>query len=334
MIRYIRHRGDLSQIEGIINLENETSKGKKDKNSFSRLFENNPISNSIIILAIDDENKIIGKSHTIPTLLGHRGQTFLAHLSCRTVVHPSARKQGVFLKIIDRINREIKKEGGRIRCGFPNKNVTNSLKKYFNSERKAEIILMVKMLHDSSSLIKAIISFFISKLNSLQKLKKDNKFYLEKNDFYDSELNHWLINNLKVKEEIYFFKDVDFLNWRFKTYEGCVYDKYTLYFKKKACGYVVLKNTENSLIIVDFQTSAKDKKSFSKMLKLIENQYPNVKSIYLCSGKKRWYHRFLKYNLFFSAGKRRNIDFTLKDFSNYDWPKDIWDIHIGDSDII
>ncbi len=326
--------GDLNQKEGILNLENETLTGKKNQDFFERLFENNPISNSIIILAIDDKNKIIGKSHAIPTLLGHRGQTFLAHLSCRTVVHPSVRKKGVFLKIIDLINNEIERDGGKIRCGFPNKNVKNSLKKYFNSEKKAENVLMVKLIRDSSTPIKAVISFIISKINFSQKVKRDTRFRLKKVNFYGNELNKCLIKNLKNKKEIYFFKNVDFLNWRFKNYEDCMYDKYTLYFEKKPCGYIVLKNNKNNIIIVDFQICKKNRRAFCEMLKLIENRYPNVKSIYVYSGKKRWYHTYFKYNLYFSAGKKRYIEFTLNDFSNFDWPKDIWDIHIGDSDII
>lgn len=332
MIKFHRYSGDSIEKQKMLELEIECKSGRGNKAHFESLFENNPVARSIIIVAVDNDGKIIGKSHTIPTLIGYKGSTHLAHLSCGILVHPSARGQGVFKKITELVNKEILADGGKVRCGFPNSNSAHALKKYFNYKRKDEIIVMVKLLRDFSTPLRFLVSYFFSFFNIFLNFKKDARYKVKKQNLYTNELSECLKVNLANKKEIYFFKDINYLNWRYGCNKEFQYDLYTLDFNNKPCGYIVIRNVKNNIKIIDFQICKRDKTTFVEMLKLIEKQYPKARSFWLLSGSNRWYHKFLMCRFFIPVNKKKTIEFNLKSFNDTEWPENLWDIHFGDSD--
>jgi hypothetical protein len=333
MLHYRRYSGNSSEKDQMLNLEIESGEGRGSKIHFESLFENNPVAKSIIVIASNNEGKILSKNHTVPTLIGYQGNTFLAYLSCGILVHRSVRRRGVFKKMLEIMNKEILKDGGKIRCGFPNRNSAKALKKYSGYKRHDEIIPCVKLKRDSSSLLKAIISIFVTFLNSFVNFNIDKRYKLKREAIYGEDLIKCLNKNLKQKKEAYFYKDIDYLNWRYGQNKEFKYDLYTLQLNNKPCGYLVIRNDKNKIKIIDFQICREEKAAFDAMLYLVENQYPNAKSFYIWSGINRWYHWRLKYRLFIPSSKKKAIEFNLVSFDGRQWPLNSWDIHMGDSDI-
>lgn len=81
----------------------------------------NPIGEPYVSLFYE-EGKLLGHYAVLPTLLTHRGTSFVAYRSMTTMVHPDGRGKGLFTELAKRVYSMLESDGASMVYGFPNEN--------------------------------------------------------------------------------------------------------------------------------------------------------------------------------------------------------------------
>lgn len=140
-------------IEQIYNLYDIVFHEKRDSNFFKEQYLNTALGYSFHAVA-EEDGKIVGHNVYVPFFYYKNNERFLLALSIDAMVHPDFQGQGIYSKLLYACEELAKKEGCKIRIGFPNENSYPIQTKAFK-------------YHDFGTLDIYFLPHRLSKLNSL-----------------------------------------------------------------------------------------------------------------------------------------------------------------------
>ena len=114
------YKTDLEEnLQNFCDLYHLCFNDKIDTNIVRQRYLQNPLDDLQMCVAIDN-HKIVANYSVSPTLLSKGDYKWKAALSLNTMTHPDYVGQGLFVKLADELNTQLKGEGYEMVYGFPN----------------------------------------------------------------------------------------------------------------------------------------------------------------------------------------------------------------------
>jgi hypothetical protein len=314
---YLKHR------ENILELHKKNS-GRVSEKLYDSLYIGNLYGAPLLGLCFDGE-KLVGQENYIRQDVTSNGSIRSGALGINTIVDSKYRLfYGAFKELI-RITMDRMKEEADILCAFANEESKQYYIKYFDWKISSKVQVYKKSIGYSGLSAES----FLAMLKP-GKLSKD--FTLKEVSGFNPEiLDVILMNHAKESKYSYFYKNTEFLNWKYlrnKHYETV---GYLIEDKGITRGYIVTFDDGIETKIVDFFIDKDDVGIFERAIRSLA---------YIASkkGKKRlmiyatpncWYLKELKKQRFIYRWEFDFITALLNKVPIY--PN--WVIQIGDHDI-
>ena len=243
---------------------------------FDWQYRNGPYGMAKILLAKNDDGKIIGMEPILPMKLSINNKVVMSSLSCNSIVDPKFRNQGIFSKLLTNILDLISAKEISSIYSIPN---TKSHKIFIKNgfTNISELPLLVRPLKLSnyfSSPIKEIIKPF----EIFWKIKKSNSNI----ELFENKINLEFDNillDLSKRIQVFQKRDKEFLEWRYKNHPSRKYEMYVLKENNKVMGYIIMRITNINMkkigIILDFvcDSKIKDKESSKDLVKKVLERF-------------------------------------------------------------
>ena len=272
-----------------------------------------------------DGDKLVGQENYIRQDVTSNGSIHSGALGINTIVDSKYRLfYGAFKELI-RITMDRMKEDTDILCAFANEESKQYYIKYFDWKISSKVQVYKKSIGYSGLSAES----FLAMLKP-GKLSKD--FTLKEVSGFNPEiLDVILMNHAKESKYSYFYKNTEFLNWKYSRNKHYDTVGYLIEDRGITRGYLVTFDDGIETKIVDFLVDNDDVELFGKTICSLG---------YIASkkGKKRlmiyatpncWFLKALKKQMFIY---RWEIDFITALLSKVPISPD-WVIHIGDFDI-
>lgn len=234
----------------------------------------NPAGKSIIKLAINDLDEVVGFYCVMPQIYWINGKKILGSISLNTLVREDFRGMGIFTVLAKECFEECKKRKIHFTLGFPNQNSYPGFIGKLEFTDMGEMPLLIKPLRlgnlVSYKFKTEIFKLLLSPIDRL--INKDNKTCKEKIleiEKFNNQTSKALKNNCVVK-------DKNFLNWRVKWPERN-YKIFTTEINQTK-GFIVLRTIEteglkNGLIVDLMVDDKKNNLEVGKCLIRIADKY-------------------------------------------------------------
>lgn len=277
------------------------------------------INGQIMIELAWDEETLVSHYAVSPVVLTVKGQDYITALSMTTMTHPCYSGRGLFPILSSRLYERLRKCSYLIVWGFPN----NQSHRTFINQLAWEDIYEIPTLHLS--------------LYNLPVIPEISEHIMELTEFDKRFDKLW--DNIRVYNDVWVKRNQKYLNWRYilnpqNQYKILVYTE-----KNELLGYVVFKEHNSYIDIVDLSTVREDKIGKELVLAVINisRQQSSIKGINIwLSVHYSLHHKLEKIGFinsmpvtYFGArildkSKPNNAD--AKTFHH-------WHIQMGDSDV-
>jgi hypothetical protein len=272
-----------------------------------------------------DGDKLVGQENYIRQNVTSDGSMHSGALGINTVVDSKYRLfYGVFKELIHLTMNKMR-EDTDILCAFANEESKQYYIKYFDWKISSKVQLCKKSIGFSGLSLESILA-------TLRPGKLSKDFTLkEVSEFNPKILDAILMNHVKESKYSYFYKNTEFLNWKFlgnKHYETV---GYMIEDKGVNRGYIVTFDDGIETKIVDFLIDNDDVGIFEKAIRSLAfiAARKNKKRLVIYATPNCWYLKVLKRQMFIY---RWEFDFITALLSKVPISPD-WVIQIGDFDI-
>ncbi len=214
--------------EQFLHLYKLSFNGEMNKEILKWRYLDNPYDDFLVVVAIDNNNKIIGNCAASPLEIVENGVTYRAALAMNTMVHPDYRGKGVFVSLARKLNEIIEKKGYKLVFSFPNY-LSNPI--YVKKLGRTVIYEVPTMVLD---------------LKNYKGDKIDTSVVSEDDEF------HFQYNPERYSSKsIYIKKSTEFLKWRYAKNVSNDYKNFIIKNGNDVRAYLVCKEYEEKLNIVD-----------------------------------------------------------------------------------
>lgn len=194
----------------------------------------NPHGDFLVVVAIEN-NRVIGNCAASPLEVIENGTVHKAALAMNTMVHPEYRGKGIFVTLGNKLNEIVKMKGYKLIFSFPNF-LSNPI--YVKNLGRTVIYEIPTMTLD---------------LNNCKEERKDISFVTEDNTFsYKYSLE------ASTTKKIYVKKNSDYLRWRYASNPSYSYKNFIIKDGYEVKSYLVCKEYEDKINIVDINTTCLD----------------------------------------------------------------------------
>ena len=314
---YSKYRQNMLELH-------ETNTGRVSERLYDSLYLGNPYGKPLLGLCFDGE-KLVGQENYIRQNVVSDGSIHSGALGINTIVDSKYRLfYGAFKELI-RITMDRMEEEADILCAFANEESKQYYIKYFDWMISSKVQVYKKSIGYSGLSVETFLAIL-----KRGKLNKDAALE-EVKEFDPKILDEILINHAKTAKYSYFYKNCEFLNWKYLDNKHYKTTGYLIKAKGVSRGYIVTFDDDIETKIIDFLIDNDDVELFGKAISSLA---------YIASkkGKKRlmiyvtpncWYLKALKTQMFIY---RWEVDFITALLNNVAIRSD-WVIQIGDHDI-
>lgn len=291
---------------------------------YDSLYLGNPYGEPLLGLCFD-KGKLVGQENYIRQDVVLNGSIYSGALGINTIVDTKYRLfYGVFKELIQ-ITMDKMKEEADILCAIANEESKQYYIKYFDWKISSKVQVYKKSIGYSGLSSESFLAI-------LKRGKWNQDITLKEVKKYDKEvLDDILVEHAKKVKYSYFFKNCEFLNWKFLFNKHYKTTGYLIEDKNKVRGYIVTFDDGIETKIIDFVIDNDD-------IGLLEKVIGSLAYISSKKGKKRlvvyatpncWYLKSLKKQMFIY---RWEVDFITALLKNVSISPN-WVIQIGDHDI-
>ena len=314
---YLRHRDSILELH-------KRNYGSVNEKLYDSLYLGDPYGKALLGLCFDGE-KLVGQENYIRQDVTSNGSIRSGALGINTIVDSKYRLfYGAFKELI-RITMDRMKKKVDFLCAFANEESKQYYIKYFDWKISSKVQVYKKSIGYSGLSVESILAIL-----KPGKLRKD--FTLKEVGGFDPKiLDPMLMNHVKEQKYSYFYKNTEFLNWKYLRNKHYDTVGYLIEDMGIIRGYIITLDDGIETKIVDFLIDNDDVELFEKTI---------CSLAYIASkmGKKRlmiyatpncWYLKALKKQMFIY---RWEFDFITALLSKVPISPD-WVIQIGDFDI-
>ena len=251
MARQIDYRSfQPEDIKPILDLFKKTFESEINENFWRWRFRENPFDQTLIELAWSGD--ILAAQYAVcPIPMQIQGEVCITALSMHTMTHPDFRNQGLFPSLAKRIYDRMTEKGYKMVWGFPNERSHRGFIRNLKWVDIYEIPIFKLHLHLSRKDIK-----ISSQIVEIEK--------------FDSRFDE-LWQMVRFEHEIWSPRNSLFLDWRFR--KNPQHEHHLLGFVNddNLLGYLVYKNFENGVDIMDILTVPEPQVGLELVLALIDH---------------------------------------------------------------
>lgn len=218
--------------EQFLNLYKLCFNGYMNKEILKWRYLDNPYDDFLVVVAMEN-NTIIGNCSGSPVEIMENCKTYKAALAMNNMVHPDYRGKGLFVLLGNQINELVENKGYKLIFSFPNYLSNPIYVKKVGMYVVYEIPTLILDLNNSIEDIKETIS-----------VSEDNKFLLT----YPTNTN--------TSKKLYIKKSSQYLKWRYCNNPTCDYKNFITKRGNIVESYLICKEYENKINIVDINTSS------------------------------------------------------------------------------
>lgn len=230
----------LNHLDGILSLFEKSFNRSSQREFFTWRYLDNPLQDLLVNVFMD--NGIVANYSASPCIMNIQGCEVKTALSMTTMTHPEYMGRGLFTQLANQLYDHMKHQEYMMVWGFPN----NQSHYTFISKLQWKDIYEIPTMR------------FV-----INKKYKDTTEVTTDNDF---ELNY--VKNKSLTELIHVVKDKRYLNWRYAQNPINKYTNFVIADKEYVSSFVVVKQYEEQLDIVDFQARDKEE-GFQLMYRLL-----------------------------------------------------------------
>jgi hypothetical protein len=314
---YLKYRENMLELHKI-------NAGRVSEKLYDSLYLGDPYGKPLLGLCFDGE-KLVGQENYIRQNVVSNGSICRGALGINTIVDSKYRLfYGVFKELI-RITMDSMKENTDILCAFANEESKQYYIEYFDWKISSKVQVYKKSIGYSGLSLESILAIL-----KPGKLRKD--FTLKEVGGFDPKiLDPMLMNHVKESKYSYFYKNTEFLNWKYLHNKHYDTVGYLIEEKGVIRGYIVTFDNGIETKIVDFLIDNDDvelfKKTISSLAYIVSKKGKKRLAIY--ATPNCWYLKVIKRQMFIY---RWEFDFITALLNKVPIYPD-WVIQIGDFDI-
>ena len=226
-------RDDFSMwSEQFLNLYKLCFNGYMSEEILKWRYLDNPCRDFLVVVAIEN-NKVVGNCAASPLEIMENDSKYKAALAMNTMVHPEYRRKGLFVTLANKLNELVRMKGYKLIFSFPNY-LSNPI--YVKDLGRTVIYEIPTMILD---------------LDNCMEKRKDTGFVNEDNTFsykYNIETNK--------QKNIFIKKTSEYLKWRYANNPSSYYKNFVIKNNDEVRSYLVCKEYEDKINIVDINTSS------------------------------------------------------------------------------
>lgn len=129
---FIESLDELASLEGeILGLFKKSFNRTLSPEIWRWIYLDNPTGQAHVTVAIED-GRLVGHFAAVPTRLRHGGQPLKAYRSMTTMVDPSNKTPGLFLRLGSLAHNSLAQAGAPLIYGFPNDNSAHTFRRFLN----------------------------------------------------------------------------------------------------------------------------------------------------------------------------------------------------------
>lgn len=315
---YPKHRENIFALH-------KRNYGRLPEQRYDSQYIGNPYGEPFLGLCYDGEH-LVGQENYIFQQAASHGQVLRCAMGVDTIVDPQYRVfYGVFKKLVE-ITMARLKDKTDILYAFANEESKKYYLKYFNWVIAEKVGVYKKIISPSGLNKESLLAF-------VRPGKAYKDFALIKTEKFESGILDVIIHNhQKQADYTYFYKTMEYLQWRFMDNTFYKFDGYMIKDKDVFRGYVITLRDKNELKVIDFLIAGDDPDIFLRTIMNLAHMgsKQGLKRLVIYASSHCWYLGTLKKLVFM---KRWTIDFIAALLNGKSLP-DNWVINMGDFDVI
>jgi hypothetical protein len=314
---YLKYRESMLEL-------NKINAGRVSEQLYDSLYLGNPYGDPSLGLCFDGV-KLVGQENYIRQNVASNASINHGALGINTIVDSRYRLfYGVFKELIYLTMNKMR-EDTDILCAFANEESKQYYIKYFDWEISSKVQVYKKSIGFSGLSFESILAIL-----KPGKLSKDLNLK-EVREFDQKLLDPMLINHVKGSKYTYFYKNTDFLNWKYLRNKHYDLKGYLIKDKGIFCGYILTFDDGIETKIIDFLIENDDVGVFERTISSLAHiaSRKGKKRLVIYATPNCWYRETLKKQMFI---RRWDLDFITATLNNKPISGN-WIIQIGDFDI-
>lgn len=255
-------KGDEAKIVQLLNLGYTRSNEEYTTEQWEWKYSRTP---SKLIAIAELNNEVVGHMALVPLKMKTGNGTAMGCQAVDLVVHPDARRRGVFLSLARFLVEHSEKEGMALWYGIPNTPAYGGHMKYgwFDVgdirvrvrllDTHRVVLRRHRRLKDLSPLVKVFAGLFDGSMSTFQRVgrMKSEKVVIEECGTFDGRMDT-LWREVSARLEIAVVRDREYLNWRFADRNDKDYAIFLAQTDDFVLGYVVLATKQDEEIKIGY----------------------------------------------------------------------------------